>query len=101
MTAAKSSAKAARAFTWMLDASVTWKEIVWLKSLTQLPVILKGAGHNPVGVADVRFDFPRQLVPPNLALSRNAFGVRPRGSTEDSQERCNFPLVKHPVVCLC
>jgi len=31
-----------QAFTWMLDPSVTWKDIAWLKSLTQLPVILKG-----------------------------------------------------------
>jgi 4-hydroxymandelate oxidase len=31
-----------QAFTWMLDASVTWKDVDWLRSLTKLPVILKG-----------------------------------------------------------
>ena len=31
-----------QAFTWMLDASVTWKDVDWLCSLTKLPVILKG-----------------------------------------------------------
>ncbi len=31
-----------QAFTWMLDASVTWKDVDWLCSLTSLPVILKG-----------------------------------------------------------
>ncbi len=31
-----------QAFAWMLDASVTWKDVDWLRSLTKLPVILKG-----------------------------------------------------------
>ncbi len=31
-----------QAFTWMLDASVTWKDVDWLRSLTDLPIILKG-----------------------------------------------------------
>jgi isopentenyl diphosphate isomerase/L-lactate dehydrogenase-like FMN-dependent dehydrogenase len=31
-----------QAFTWMLDASLTWKEIDWLASLCELPVIVKG-----------------------------------------------------------
>jgi 4-hydroxymandelate oxidase len=31
-----------QAFTWMLDASLTWKDIDWLCSMTRLPVILKG-----------------------------------------------------------
>lgn len=31
-----------QAFTWMLDASVTWKDIDWLCGLTNLPVLLKG-----------------------------------------------------------
>jgi 4-hydroxymandelate oxidase len=31
-----------QAFTWMLDASLTWKEIDWLASLSDLPVIVKG-----------------------------------------------------------
>ena len=30
------------AFAWMLDASVTWKDVGWLRSLTTLPLILKG-----------------------------------------------------------
>jgi len=46
MSWAKSSAKAAagmgQAFAWMLDPSVTWKDVDWLCSLTKLPVILKG-----------------------------------------------------------
>jgi len=37
----QSGAGMGQAFTWMLDASVTWKDIVWLKSLTKLPVVLK------------------------------------------------------------
>jgi 4-hydroxymandelate oxidase len=31
-----------QAFTWMLDASVTWKDVDWLCSLTKLPVLIKG-----------------------------------------------------------
>jgi len=31
-----------QAFAWMLDPSVTWKDVDWLCSLTKLPVILKG-----------------------------------------------------------
>jgi len=31
-----------QAFTWMLDASVSWKDVEWLCSLTKLPVIIKG-----------------------------------------------------------
>jgi 4-hydroxymandelate oxidase len=31
-----------QAFTWMLDASLTWKDLDWLCSLTKLPVIVKG-----------------------------------------------------------
>jgi 4-hydroxymandelate oxidase len=31
-----------QAFTWMLDASLTWKDVDWLCSLTRLPVLLKG-----------------------------------------------------------
>jgi 4-hydroxymandelate oxidase len=31
-----------QAFTWMLDASVTWKDVDWLCSLTRLPILLKG-----------------------------------------------------------
>jgi 4-hydroxymandelate oxidase len=31
-----------QAFTWMLDASVTWKDLEWLCSLTKLPVLVKG-----------------------------------------------------------
>ena len=31
-----------QAFTWMLDASVTWKDVDWLCALTKLPVLLKG-----------------------------------------------------------
>ncbi len=31
-----------QAFTWMLDSSVTWKDVEWLRSLTKLPVIIKG-----------------------------------------------------------
>ena len=38
----QSGAGMGQAFTWMLDASITWKDVVWLKSLTKLPVILKG-----------------------------------------------------------
>lgn len=38
----QSGAGMGQAFSWMLDPSVTWKEIVWLKSLTKLPVIPKG-----------------------------------------------------------
>jgi 4-hydroxymandelate oxidase len=38
----QSGAGMGQAFAWMLDASVTWKDIDWLRSLTKLPVILKG-----------------------------------------------------------
>lgn len=38
----QSGAGMGQAFSWMLDASVTWKDVVWLRSLTKLPVILKG-----------------------------------------------------------
>ncbi|HEX5222036.1 MAG TPA: alpha-hydroxy acid oxidase [Verrucomicrobiae bacterium] len=38
----QSGAGMGQAFTWMLDASVTWKDVDWLRSLTKLPVILKG-----------------------------------------------------------
>jgi 4-hydroxymandelate oxidase len=31
-----------QAFTWMIDASVTWKDVDWLCSITKLPVLLKG-----------------------------------------------------------
>jgi 4-hydroxymandelate oxidase len=31
-----------QAFTWMLDASLTWKDAEWLCSITRLPVLLKG-----------------------------------------------------------
>ncbi|MDB6112779.1 MAG: FMN-dependent alpha-hydroxy acid dehydrogenase [Pedosphaera sp.] len=31
-----------QAFTWMLDASLTWTEIDWLAGLCELPVIVKG-----------------------------------------------------------
>jgi len=38
----QSGAGMGQAFSWMLDASVTWKDVTWLRSLTKLPVILKG-----------------------------------------------------------
>ena len=38
----QSGAGMGQAFAWMLDASVTWKDVEWLRSLTKLPVILKG-----------------------------------------------------------
>ncbi len=31
-----------QAFGWMVDASLTWKEVDWLCSVTRLPVLLKG-----------------------------------------------------------
>jgi 4-hydroxymandelate oxidase len=31
-----------QAFAWMLDPSVTWRDVDWLRSITKLPVILKG-----------------------------------------------------------
>jgi 4-hydroxymandelate oxidase len=31
-----------QAFSWMLDASLTWKDVDWLCSLTKLPVLVKG-----------------------------------------------------------
>jgi 4-hydroxymandelate oxidase len=38
----QSGAGMGQAFTWMLDASVTWKDVDWLASITKLPVLLKG-----------------------------------------------------------
>ena len=38
----QSGAGMGQAFAWMLDASLTWKDVEWLRSLTTLPVILKG-----------------------------------------------------------
>ena len=38
----QSGAGMGQAFAWMLDASVTWKDVDWLRSLTNLPVVLKG-----------------------------------------------------------
>lgn len=38
----QSGAGMGQAFTWMIDASVTWKDVDWLCSLTDLPVIIKG-----------------------------------------------------------
>jgi len=38
----QSGAGMGQAFAWMLDASVTWREVEWLRGLTKLPVILKG-----------------------------------------------------------
>ncbi|MEP6663049.1 MAG: alpha-hydroxy acid oxidase [Verrucomicrobiota bacterium] len=38
----QSGAGMGQAFTWMLDASLTWKDIDWICSLTKLPVVLKG-----------------------------------------------------------
>jgi 4-hydroxymandelate oxidase len=38
----QSGAGMGQAFAWMLDASLTWKDVEWLRSLTILPVILKG-----------------------------------------------------------
>jgi 4-hydroxymandelate oxidase len=31
-----------QAFGWMLDASLTWRDVEWLRSTTSLPVVLKG-----------------------------------------------------------
>ena len=31
-----------QAFGWMLDASLTWADVEWLRSVTSLPVVLKG-----------------------------------------------------------
>ncbi|MDB6018381.1 MAG: FMN-dependent alpha-hydroxy acid dehydrogenase, partial [Pedosphaera sp.] len=31
-----------QAFTWMLDASLTWKDVDWLCGLSDLPVVIKG-----------------------------------------------------------
>jgi 4-hydroxymandelate oxidase len=31
-----------QAFSWMIDPSVTWKDVDWLRSLTDLPLIVKG-----------------------------------------------------------
>ncbi len=38
----QSGAGMGQAFTWMLDASVSWKDVEWLCSLTKLPVVIKG-----------------------------------------------------------
>jgi len=38
----QSGAGMGQAFAWMLDSSLTWKDVEWLRSLTRLPVILKG-----------------------------------------------------------
>jgi 4-hydroxymandelate oxidase len=38
----QSGAGLGQAFAWMLDASLTWKDVDWLRSLTKLPVLLKG-----------------------------------------------------------
>ena len=38
----QSGAGMGQAFAWMLDASMTWKDVEWLRSLTALPLILKG-----------------------------------------------------------
>lgn len=38
----QSGAGMGQAFAWMLDASVTWKDVDWLRSLTKLPLLLKG-----------------------------------------------------------
>jgi 4-hydroxymandelate oxidase len=38
----QSGAGMGQAFSWMIDASVTWKDVDWLCGLTQLPVLLKG-----------------------------------------------------------
>jgi 4-hydroxymandelate oxidase len=38
----QSGAGMGQAFAWMLDASLTWKDVGWLRSITKLPVILKG-----------------------------------------------------------
>jgi 4-hydroxymandelate oxidase len=38
----QSGAGMGQAFSWMIDASVTWKDVDWLCSLTKLPVLLKG-----------------------------------------------------------
>jgi 4-hydroxymandelate oxidase len=38
----QSGAGMGQAFSWMLDASLTWNDLDWLCSLTKLPVIVKG-----------------------------------------------------------
>jgi len=38
----QSGAGMGQAFSWMIDASVTWKDVDWLCSITKLPVLLKG-----------------------------------------------------------
>ncbi len=38
----QSGAGMGQAFSWVLDASLTWKDVDWLRSITKLPVILKG-----------------------------------------------------------
>lgn len=43
-TIGQSGAGMGQAFAGMLDASLTWKDVEWLRSITKLPVILKGIG---------------------------------------------------------
>jgi len=38
----QSGAGMGQAFSWMLDASVTWRDVGWLCSMTKLPVLVKG-----------------------------------------------------------
>jgi 4-hydroxymandelate oxidase len=38
----QSGAGMGQAFSWMIDASITWKDVDWLCSITKLPVLLKG-----------------------------------------------------------
>jgi 4-hydroxymandelate oxidase len=38
----QSGAGMGQAFSWVLDASLTWKDVDWLRSITKLPVVLKG-----------------------------------------------------------
>jgi 4-hydroxymandelate oxidase len=40
--AGQSGAGMGQAFSWVLDPSLTWKDVDWLRSITKLPVILKG-----------------------------------------------------------
>jgi 4-hydroxymandelate oxidase len=38
----QSGAGMGQAFSWMIDASVTWRDVDWLRSITKLPVLVKG-----------------------------------------------------------
>jgi 4-hydroxymandelate oxidase len=38
----QSGAGMGQAFSWVIDASLTWKDVDWLCSLTKLPVLVKG-----------------------------------------------------------